>query len=535
MLLSRALISLAVANTVSVLAVQLPELKLPYGTWRASKYDSVADVYTFRNIRYAAPPTGPLRFASPAPPAPVSEVQDGSYGPLCPQMDDDGTMNSDSDEDCLFLDVYVPGSALETQGKNLSVLMYIFGGSYTSGGKDSAPSIGLYDGTGFVYQSHGEAIVVVPNYRLGALGGWWGGSTAVNAGATSLGLADQRAALEWIRDYIHILGGNPLDVTVMGQSAGGGSILHHITQFGGERDPLFHKAIIQSPGWQDEWNHQRSEAVFQYFSNLSGCPGGDFGCLRTAPVSAILSAQAQWAGTGLGPTPDGKWIRDHPALELQNGHYWSDLESVVVTHVVDEGGLFVPPVDITDSSITATLTAIYEDPEVVAAIEQFYPPVNSSGSPYQTGTERQAAIASDSLFLAKYRYIAEAFAGKTFAASRTRGNAGHGDDVPPTWYNPTLTSDGIPLPDVIGDAEASQAWQSYLVSFILTGNVNPLRNSSSTIHWGRFCTASHERLRTLDIGDEGFRTIQDTQGTRSQANFWREILGKLASQHPMNW
>ncbi|KAJ4156164.1 hypothetical protein NW754_007788 [Fusarium falciforme] len=64
----------------------LPLLKLPYGTWRASDYNAAADFYTFRNIRYAAPPVGSLRFARPQPPQPVKGIQDGSYGHVCPQV-----------------------------------------------------------------------------------------------------------------------------------------------------------------------------------------------------------------------------------------------------------------------------------------------------------------------------------------------------------------------------------------------------------------------------------------------------------------
>ncbi|KAI9163608.1 Secreted lipase [Paramyrothecium foliicola] len=505
-------------------AAELPLLKLPYGTWRASKYDEEADVYTFRNVRFAAPPVGALRFAQPAPPEPVNEIQDGSYGNMCLQLDSNGAARAGSAEGKSHS---CAPSALREKAKDLSVAIWIYGGSYTGGAKDTLLSEGLYDGTGFAYQSKGKAVVVVPNYRLGVLGGWWGGATPIQANATSLGLADQRAALQWIQDNIHLVGGNPADVTVFGQSAGGGSIMHQITQYGGKRDPLFHRAMIFSPGWADVWDPKRAEGVFQTFATNAGCAGGDFDCLRAAPASQIIGAQARWSGVSLGPTPDGGWIRDHNAFELESGNYWKDLDSVVVTHVINEGGLFVRGGSLTDRDISANLNASYANAEVVAAIEKFYPPVNSTNSPYRTGVERQTAILSDSIFLGNYRRIAEAFAGRTFVSSRTRGNAGHGDDNRPTWYNPTLKNGSTPLPEIIGDGVVSQAWQSYLVSFAVTGNVNPLRNESQTIRWPRFCTASRERLTTLEIADDGFKLIQDPLGTKSVANFWSEQLRKL--------
>ena len=158
----------------------LPLLKLPYGTWRAYQYDSENDVsppttsllfikwqkrtdipvqiYTFKNIRFAAPPLGSLRFAAPAPPVPdTSTIHDGSYGPVCRQSTPSGGFNvlgsanehplgatlnqilghapaafvPKGDEDCLFLDLYVPGTAIRKQKDGLKVVVYIYGGAYS--------------------------------------------------------------------------------------------------------------------------------------------------------------------------------------------------------------------------------------------------------------------------------------------------------------------------------------------------------------------------------------------------------------------
>lgn len=81
--LSRMLLCSADSN---IHKTSLPILDLPYGRWRASTYDNSTDIYTFRNIRYAAPPSGKLRWAAPVSPESVKGVQDGSYGPACIQL-----------------------------------------------------------------------------------------------------------------------------------------------------------------------------------------------------------------------------------------------------------------------------------------------------------------------------------------------------------------------------------------------------------------------------------------------------------------
>lgn len=132
----------------------LPTLTLPYATYQATNYDSNSDIYTFKNIRFAAPPTGPLRWAPPAPPVKNETLQDGSYGPSCVQSYPSKGFNllgpgADSpvggalnqfiggipasvldggDEDCLFLDLVVPGKAVRNPSNEaLPIVVWIYG------------------------------------------------------------------------------------------------------------------------------------------------------------------------------------------------------------------------------------------------------------------------------------------------------------------------------------------------------------------------------------------------------------------------
>lgn len=181
-------------------------------------------MYVFKNIRFAAPPLGALRFAKPAPPANVSGVQTGDGAGTCYQSLPAallGTMTGSdavsgmiqgllgnvdmgkmmgggvSSEDCLFLDVIVPGKALRGEVK-LPVLNWIYGGAYILGNKE-----GGYDGRAIVKASGGNVIWVGGNYRLG-LFGWMAGNTIERdpTAISNAGLWDQRAVLEWIQQHI---------------------------------------------------------------------------------------------------------------------------------------------------------------------------------------------------------------------------------------------------------------------------------------------------------------------------------------------
>lgn len=129
-------------------------------------------------------------------------------------------------EDCLFLDVMVPEDIFYSD-KSHPVVVWIYGGGYTAGSK-----AGSGDPAGLIARSRQNnstgVIYVAMNYRLGALG-WLSGPTFQENGTANAGLHDQRFALEWVQNNIHLFGGDPNNVTVLGESAGGGSIMHQIT------------------------------------------------------------------------------------------------------------------------------------------------------------------------------------------------------------------------------------------------------------------------------------------------------------------
>ena len=149
-------------------------------------------------------------------------------------------------------------------------------------------------------------------------------------GLPNTGLYDQRAALQWIQNHIHLVGGDPAQVSAWGQSAGAGSIVHQLVAFGGTQDPLFSKAVILSPAFSLKFDRKGSiEDSFQNFTELAGCSGQGVACLRAASAETLHSAntaliQQVPPGTrALGPAADGTLIRQLAVLEFASGMFAS--------------------------------------------------------------------------------------------------------------------------------------------------------------------------------------------------------------------
>ncbi|WP_034590390.1 carboxylesterase/lipase family protein [Hamadaea tsunoensis] len=206
-----------------------PEVRVPAGVLRGSWESGVA---VFRGIPYAAPPVGAHRFAAPQPALAWDGVRPAvAFGPPPPQTDDDGGEGGEGG-DWLTVNVWSPDPG---RAVHLPVLVWIFGGAYTIGAANRPE----YDGANL---ARGGVVVVTFNYRLGIEG------FAEIAGAPpNRGLLDQVAALHWVRDHIAAFGGDPANVTVFGESAGGGSVAALLAM--PRARGLLRRAVVQSmPG-----------------------------------------------------------------------------------------------------------------------------------------------------------------------------------------------------------------------------------------------------------------------------------------------
>lgn len=185
----------------------------------------------FLGVPFAAPPTGTSRWRPPRPAAPWTGVRPATQPEKwCAQSGFDAS----TDEDCLYLNVYTPPAG----PTGLPVLVWFHGGGYLTG------KATIYDGVELAKRAN--AVVVTTNYRLGVFGflAHPGLRVEDRLGNGNYGIMDQQAALQWVRNNIEAFGGNRNNVTIFGESAGGGSVCTHMVA--PSSAGLFHRAIVQS-------------------------------------------------------------------------------------------------------------------------------------------------------------------------------------------------------------------------------------------------------------------------------------------------
>lgn len=255
----------------------------------------------FLGIPYATPPVSNLRWKPPQAHARWFAPLDATkFGSPCPQ---DATFfgRASVSEDCLFLNIFTPNhqpsDALPSRLH--PVMVWIHGGGLVLGESDD------YDPAKLVEQ--GDVIVVTINYRLGALG--FLAHPALSAESTdhasgNYGIMDQQLALAWVQRNVVAFGGNPQNVTIFGESAGGLGVLANLTS--PTSSGLFHRAIVQSgaysltlPALAD------AESQGSAFATSVGCSDQTAECLRSVPVETILANQGAF-GFPMNPNVDGK-------------------------------------------------------------------------------------------------------------------------------------------------------------------------------------------------------------------------------------
>jgi para-nitrobenzyl esterase len=291
-----------------------------------------ASLAVFRGIPYAEPPVGPRRWQPPEAVRPWAGTRQAiQFGPAAPQSAALATAlpiaameAGPTDEDCLTLNLWCP-----TGARDRPVMVWLHGGSFMSG-SSSMPS---YDGARLAVE--GGVIVVSVNYRVGALG------FAPVAGHANLGLLDQILALTWVRNNVAEFGGDPDRITVFGESAGAGSILHLLAAPAAAG--LFRRAIAQSGATNLTLSGAEAEDIAHRFVTILGADP------RTASVERILEAQgrvlADVAGTiGLmpyHPTVDGAVVTCTPAEAVAAG--MSSGVDLLLGTTADEMRLFLDP------------------------------------------------------------------------------------------------------------------------------------------------------------------------------------------------
>lgn len=229
---------IAPAVTAGIQPQSEPTVKTQAGKVQGLKENNV---FAFKGIPYASPPVGPLRWREPQRASAWQGVRKAdAYGSACIQQPGLSLKNGGDpgplSEDCLYLNVWTPKT---DPSAGLPVMVWIHGGAYIFG----AGGLAVYNGAPLANKG---AVVVNLNYRLGQLGFFAHPALKKEDpnGPTNFGLLDQIAALKWVKQNIAQFGGNPNNVTIFGQSAGGKSVLALFAS--PLARGLFHKGIAQS-------------------------------------------------------------------------------------------------------------------------------------------------------------------------------------------------------------------------------------------------------------------------------------------------
>jgi len=307
------------------------------------------DLWSFSGIPYAASPEGPRRWRPPAAPEPWAGVRAcDHFGPIAPQAPglvelSLGGAPEEQDEDCLTLNIWTPG----LDGARRPVMVWVHGGSYVSG----SGAGGLYRGGTLARQ--GDVVVVTINYRLGLLGflahpaledpgqTWLGDEKW--SGFGNWGLADQVTALRWVRDHIADFGGDPGNVTLFGESAGGMSVSTLLAVPAARG--LFHRAVVQSGPpytYTADKASSRAEELAEHLGvpmtreALERVPADQL--VRAAVEFGEVTAKRSEAGLLMMPVVDGGLVPADPAAAVSAGSA-SDIPLLIGT-TRDEWGFF---------------------------------------------------------------------------------------------------------------------------------------------------------------------------------------------------
>jgi para-nitrobenzyl esterase len=243
-------------------------------------------VLSFKGIPFAKPPVGKLRWRMAQPNVPWTGIRDATrYGPVCPQSAIPletltGGVEAEQSEDCLYLNIWTPAC----DAAKRPVMVWIHGGGFAIG----AGSQTIYSGERLAARG---VVVVTINYRLGAFGflDWTQIAGSQLAGSGAEGLGDQILALHWVKRNIAAFGGDPDNVTIFGESAGGmsvGALLASPPARG-----LFHKAIAQSGAGHIGCDRERAARVAHAMLDALGLDASQAPRARDLPADAILKAQ----------------------------------------------------------------------------------------------------------------------------------------------------------------------------------------------------------------------------------------------------
>lgn len=291
---------------------------------------SQGEACAYDGIPYAQPPVGRLRWRPPEPPAKREQILKAvTFGPECSQIEMYPSYlmlgkKPNRSEDCLYLNIWRP-----KKSGVFPVMLWIHGGGLTSGAGDDI----MYWGDRLAAEK--DVVVVTFNYRLGALGFLAHRNLSAEdprQSSGNYGLLDQVQAMKWVKQNIAGFGGDPANVTIFGESAGGWSVCMHLAS--PLSAGLFQRAILESGGCDTTLTMEKGFAIGDEFAARLGCTGPDaVSCMRLKTADQVVAAmKSRKEATGddltlkfwdhaWAPHEDGWFLKETPIISLRAGNF----------------------------------------------------------------------------------------------------------------------------------------------------------------------------------------------------------------------
>lgn len=520
-----------------------------------AKCEEAKPVYVYRNIPFAKPPVGNLRFMPPQPADSWEGIRDGTEAGKLPMQPlnvamvmerlitipmESGISDEKMDEDSLHLTVYTPESS---KGKNLPVMVWFYGGAFQVGGEI------YYDGTALAGMNN--VILVVPNYRVSIWGFLSFGKSSKCPG--NRGIRDQQLALKWVQENIESFGGDKSNVTIFGESAGGISVHFHLLS--PLSRGLFHKAISHSgqammPAGMFVSERQNAEALAYMLKEL-GIDEKDeaklLDILQKIPVEKFATLQGRMTVNGFfHPVLDGEVLVKKPHQRMLD----MDVPKIpyMIGYNMTEGQYFIPIMRFTPGyNEGMSAEAARKLPFKIA--DEFYEAATKLYLKEEYGNMKYsrlyAQITEDALLVVPaeiatkvhsdagadvYKYLGafrlrmhhDAEYGKQVVQKPDWCICDHFDEVPLTFGSPFVSceaTNGVRFTDE--EAALSRKWMTYLTNFAKTGNPN--EGEKVNVIWPKYTSQGEERL---EINHE-FKVGRDSR--KKVVDFWCKIIEESAA------
>ncbi|THV05590.1 alpha/beta-hydrolase [Dendrothele bispora CBS 962.96] len=502
-------------------------IDLGYARYQGT-FDSRNNVTNFLGVRYASAPVGNLRFSAPRQPAITPGIQLADTQPSsCTSSRNpfstarasirEGQIETSvmkGTEDCLFLNVHIPGESRPIEG--LPVIVWIHGGGYSAG---SAPA---YPGSDLIRASGNRVVVVVVQYRLG-LFGFLPGTKMKEGGALNAGLLDQDFALRWVQTHISKFGGDPEKVVIWGESAGAGSVLQHVIANDGNTDPKLFRAAMTSSTYlpsQYAYNSRISEALYNEVVSQANCAESinTLDCLRSArtevlaTVNTNISLDAFYGTFLFVPVIDGSFITQRPTEVLKQGKVNGEALLAVVN--TNEGDMFVDQKTDLDAARYSGQLFPELGMEQEREVAEKYESLGNS-------VEQANRIMGEAIFTCPTYFLLDAFP-NAYKGEFAIPPALHSHDISYyfTSWGPTFKN-----PDLLA------AFSQSFISFVISLDPNAKFDSTNvTPQWRKFREGQEKMVFNRTENEKvDIRLMSDDRGLVERCRFW-ESVGAFTGQ-----